>query len=138
MNTIYHMPMPRSFADVEAWMAQKMDRKVAHNTRCVEYVGGEHSFSITYHGNEIIRFCKNRVLVKHCGWPTSTTADRFHHLTPFSARYTYNYGGERSGWGRAKERYDCKILVAGIELPDDGSAIAFTWEGKLINDSATA
>lgn len=141
MNTIYHLPRPRSFADVEAWMGKKMSRKVAHNTQLTR--AGDESFFLTYHDNLIVVYHPEQISVGHCGWATSTTADRFHHLTPFSARFTYSYYKGPDGkkaWhpGSAGDRENAKILVAGIELPDNGSAIALTWEGKLVSDSATA
>lgn len=132
MNTIYHMPMPRSFAEVEAWMAGKDAKKIAHNTYIsrLELTGG---LNVTYHGHSIITYYPDSILVAHRGWPTSTTTARFQKLTPFMAyrKFTYEKDSEgRKAWRAGVEEQ--AIFVAGIKLPDDGSSLVLDWDGQPV------
>lgn len=103
-------------------------RKVAHNTYLEPCARG---YILRYHGNTIAHFLPDRILVCHAGWPTSTTCDRFRHLLPFQAYRKFSYEtGRLIGMRRSVKEQT--IFVAGVELPADGSAIAFTWDGKQV------
>lgn len=125
MNTIYHMPTPGTFADVAAWMAGKQGKKAAHNTYVIRC---DNAYSVLYHGNEIIRYELDEIIVTHCGWPTSTTCERFRHLLPFSAHRKFSYekgaDGKKAWRARVEEQ---AIFVAGQRLPDGGSHIILGW-----------
>lgn len=131
------MPKPRSYADVAQFLGKRDMTKIAHNTY-LHRASDEVSY-VTYHGNIIIKFHPDWVKVGHQTWPTSTTADRFQHLCPFGAAFSYSYSKGPDGkkeWqpGVTGSREDAKIRIAGEDLPDDGSSITFDWSGNLIKE----
>lgn len=131
------MPKPRSYADVAQFLGKRDMTKIAHNTYLHRGVGDIRY--VTYHGNIIIRFHPEWVKCAHQTWPTSTTADRFQHLCPFGAAFSYTYskgqdGKKERSMGQSTGREDAKIRIAGLDLPDNGSSLTFDWSGNPIKE----
>lgn len=79
MNTIYHMQIPAQFSDLRDFLNGRITRKAAHNTQIVD-LGDQ--IVCEFHGLAIVRYTAESIMIDNCGYETSTTRDRFNHLTP--------------------------------------------------------
>jgi len=76
--------MPRTYAEIDAYLGSRRARTIAHNTTAER--ADEHII-VRLHGNEIARLCPRSVSVSDAGWRTPTTKDRLNRiLAPYGAR----------------------------------------------------
>lgn len=76
--------MPRTYAEIDAYLGNKHARTIAHNTTA-ERDG--RNIIVRLHGHKIATVTPTWVSVSDAGWQTPTTKDRLNRiLAPYGAR----------------------------------------------------